>query len=42
MILTALAADHLVAVVLGRESLERWLNQSTAETEHKVESGFLL
>jgi hypothetical protein len=28
----ALPANHLLAVILGGESLERWLNDSTAET----------
>jgi hypothetical protein len=37
----ALAADHLVAVELGGEGLERWLDDTTTETEHQVESGFL-
>ena len=34
----ALSADHLVAVELGGESLERWLDDTTTETENKVES----
>jgi hypothetical protein len=34
----ALAADHLVAVVLGGKRLERWLNDATTETEDQVES----
>jgi len=38
----ALAADHLVTVVFGGEGLERWLDQTTTETEDQVESGFLL
>ena len=38
----ALPADHLVAVVLGRESLERGLDDAAAETEDEVESGFLM
>jgi len=33
----ALPADHLVAVVLGRERLERWLDDTTAQTEDQVE-----
>ena len=37
----ALAADHLVAVVLAGQRLERWLDDTTTETEDKVESGFL-
>jgi hypothetical protein len=38
----ALAADHLVAVELGGESLERGLNETAAETEDQVESRLLL
>jgi hypothetical protein len=38
----ALAADHLVAVVLGGKGLERWLNDATTETEDQVESRLLL
>jgi hypothetical protein len=38
----ALAADHLVAVVLGGERLERRLNDATTETEDQVESRLLL
>lgn len=38
----ALAADHLVTVVLAGEGLERWLDQTTTETEDQVKSGFLL
>jgi len=34
----ALSADHLVAVELGGEGLERWLDDTTTETENKVES----
>jgi hypothetical protein len=34
----ALAADHLVAVVLGGERLERRLDDATTETEDQVES----
>lgn len=37
----ALAADHLVAVVLGGKSLERRLDDTTTETENKVKGGFL-
>ena len=37
----ALAADHLVAVVLGCEGLERGLNDTTTETEDQVEGGLL-
>jgi len=38
----ALAADHLVAVVLGGKGLERGLNNTTTETEDQVESRLLL
>lgn len=38
----ALAADHLLAVVLGRKSLKGGLNDTTTETEHQVEGGFLV
>jgi hypothetical protein len=38
----ALAADHLVAVVLGSERLERRLDDATTETEDQVESRLLL
>jgi len=34
----ALSADHLIAIELGGEGLERRLNDTTAETEDKVES----
>lgn len=37
----ALAADHLVAVELGGESLQRRLNDTTTETEDEVESRLL-
>lgn len=37
----ALSADHLVAVKLGGKGLERWLDDTTTETEHKVQSRFL-
>jgi hypothetical protein len=37
----ALAADHLLAVVLGGESLERRLNDTTTQTEDKVKSRLL-
>jgi hypothetical protein len=37
----ALSADHLLAVELGGESLERWLDDTTTETENKVECRFL-
>jgi hypothetical protein len=38
----ALAADHLVAVELGGQSLQGGLDDTTTETEDQVESGFLL
>ena len=38
----ALAADHLVAVVLGGKRLQRRLNDTTTETEDQVEGGLLL
>ena len=38
----ALAADHLVAVVLGGQGLERGLDDTTTETEDQVESRLLL
>ena len=38
----ALAADHLVAVELGGQGLERGLNDTTAETEDQVEGRLLL
>lgn len=34
----ALAADHLVAVVLAGEGFERWFDEAAAETEDEVES----
>ena len=34
----ALAADHLVTVVLGGKGLERGLNDATTETEDQMES----
>lgn len=37
----ALAADHLVAVELGGQSLERGLDDTTAEAEDQVEGGLL-
>lgn len=37
----ALAADVLLAVVLGGEGLERGFNDTTTETEDKVKGGFL-
>jgi len=38
----ALAADHLIAVVLGSEGLERGLDDATAQTEDQVERRLLL
>jgi len=38
----ALSADHLVAVELGGKGFERWLNDTTTETENQVEGGLLL
>jgi len=38
----AFAADLLVAVVLGGEDLQGRLDDPTAQTENKMESGFLL
>lgn len=38
----ALAADGLLAVVLGGKSLQGGLNDTTSETEDKVKSGLLL
>jgi hypothetical protein len=32
----ALSADHLVAVELGSKCLERWLDNTTTETEDQV------
>jgi hypothetical protein len=37
----ALAADGLLAVVLGGEGLEGRLDDTTTETEDEVESGLL-
>ena len=37
----ALAADGLVAVVLGGKGLERGLNDTTTEAEDQVEGGLL-
>lgn len=37
----ALAADVLLAVVLGSEGLEGGLNDATTETEDKVKGGLL-
>ena len=38
----ALAADHLVAVELAGQGLERGLNDTTTETENQVEGRLLL
>ena len=38
----ALAANHLVAVELGSQGLEGWLNETTTETEDQVEGRLLL
>jgi len=38
----ALSADHLVTIELGGKSLERWLDNTTTETEDEMESRFLL
>jgi hypothetical protein len=38
----ALSADHLLAVVLAGESLERGLDDTTSETEDQVEGRLLL
>ena len=40
--LHSLSADHLVAVVLLGEDTQRWLNDSSSETQHQVEGGLLL
>jgi len=37
----ALSADHLLAVVLGGKGLERWLDDTTTQTEDQVESRLL-
>lgn len=37
----ALAADGLLAVVLGGQSLQGGLNDTTTETEDQVEGGLL-
>lgn len=37
----ALAADHLVAVELGGQSLERGLDDATTQTEDQMEGGLL-
>ena len=38
----ALAANHLVAVELGGQGLEGWLNETTTEAEDQVEGRLLL
>jgi hypothetical protein len=38
----ALAANHLILVILAGKDLERRLNDSTAETEHQMEGRLLL
>ena len=38
----ALSANHLVAVVLSGQNLERWLNSTTTKTKNQVESRLLL
>jgi hypothetical protein len=38
----ALAADHLVAVVLGSEGLKGGLNEAATETEDEMQGGFFL
>jgi len=40
--LNLLAADHLVAVVLAGENLERRLNDTAAQTQNQVKGGLLL
>lgn len=37
----AFPANHLVAIVLGGQGLEGGFNNPAAETEDKVEGGFL-
>ena len=37
----AFPADHLLAVVLAGQGLERWLDNTTTETEDEVKSRFL-
>jgi hypothetical protein len=37
-----LSADGLLTVVLGSKSLQRWLNDTTSQSENQVESGLLL
>jgi hypothetical protein len=38
----ALSADHLVAVVLARQRLERWLDDTTPQSQHQVKRALLL
>lgn len=38
----ALAANHLILVILAGKDLERRLNDSTTQTEHQMEGRFLL
>merc|ERR1711972_527312 len=38
----ALAADHLVAVVLARKHCQGWLDDAAAKAQHEVQSGLLL
>jgi hypothetical protein len=38
----ALAANHLLTVVLGSQSLQRGFNDTTTKTENQVESRLLL
>lgn len=38
----ALSADHLIAVVLSREDLQRGLDGTTTQTENQMEGGLLL
>jgi hypothetical protein len=37
-----LAANHLFTIVLAREDLETWFNDTTTETEYQMESGLFL
>lgn len=37
----ALAADHLFAIVLRSQGLQRGLDDATTEAKHQVEGGFL-
>merc|ERR1719330_214081 len=38
----ALAANHLVAIVLARQDGERWLNDASTKPKHKVQRRLLL